>query len=217
MPLPVIIRKRGLTDYAETFAEMQHFTAARNADTTDEIWLLEHAPVYTLGTHADHSHVLASGTTPVVHTDRGGQVTWHGPGQLVVYVLLDLQRAKLGIRELVCRLERGIIGALGSFNITATGRTGAPGVYCGEQKIASVGLRIRKHCSYHGIAINVCNDLQPFAGINPCGYAGMAVTRTCDQGGPADINVFAEMLIPQLLEQLQLEAVASHPSGQATR
>jgi len=213
MPLPVLIRELGRVDYSPICADMRHFTATRDAATRDEIWLLEHNPVYTLGTNGDRAHVLAPGNTPIVQTDRGGQVTWHGPGQLVAYVMLDLRRMKLGIRELVCRLERAIIGTLDGYGIAATGREGAPGVYCGDRKIASVGLRIRNHCSYHGIAINVCNDLQPFAGINPCGYAGMAVTRACDLGGPADIRLYAATLSAQLVAQLQLEALAS---GRAT-
>lgn len=212
MRLPVTIREPGRVDYAATYADMRRFTDTRDAATPDEIWLLEHNPVYTLGTNADPAHVLATGTTPVVQTDRGGQVTWHGPGQLVVYVMLDLRRTKLGIRELVCRLERAIIGTLDHYGIAAAGRAGAPGVYCGEQKIASVGLRIRKHCSYHGISLNVCNDLEPFTRINPCGYAGLTVTRACDHGGPADPGKFAATLVPQLLTHLQLKATVASPS-----
>jgi len=208
MPLPVIIRELGRVDYSPTCADMRRFTDNRDATTGDEIWLLEHNPVYTLGINGDRSHVLAPDTTPIVQTDRGGQVTWHGPGQLVAYVMLDLRRLKLGIRELVCRLERAIIGTLDGYGIAATGRAGAPGVYCGDSKIASVGLRIRNHCSYHGIAINVCNDLQPFAGINPCGYPGMAVTRACDLGGPADIRQYTALLASQLATHLQLTAIA---------
>jgi lipoyl(octanoyl) transferase len=212
MRLPVTIREPGRVDYAATYADMRRFTDTRDAATPDEIWLLEHNPVYTLGTNADPAHVLAPGTTPVVQTDRGGQVTWHGPGQLVVYVMLDLQRTNLGVRELVCRLEGAIIGTLDGYGIAAAGREGAPGVYCGEQKIASVGLRIRKHCSYHGISVNVCNDLEPFTRINPCGYAGLTVTRACDHGGPADPAMFAATLVPQLLAHLQLRTTIANPS-----
>ena len=204
----VIIREPGRVDYAATCDEMRRFTDRRTVSTQDEIWLLEHDPVYTLGINADKSHLLNPGDTPVIQTDRGGQVTWHGPGQLVAYVMLDLRRAKLGIRELVCRLERAIIGTLDGYGIAAAGRKGAPGVYCGDHKIASVGLRIRNHCSYHGISINVCNDLRPFAGINPCGYAGLAVTRACDLGGPDNVDTFAATLAPQLLAHLQLTVVA---------
>jgi lipoyl(octanoyl) transferase len=207
--LPVIIHEPGRVDYASTYADMRHFTDTRIATTNDEIWLLEHNPVYTLGTNANPAHLLAPGDTPVVQTDRGGQVTWHGPGQLVAYVLVDLRRTKLGIRELVCRLQRAIIGTLDGYGIAAAGREGAPGVYCGDQKIASVGLRIRNHCSYHGIALNVCNDLEPFTRINPCGYAGQAVTRACDQGGPADISLYLTTLAPQLLAHLKLKTIIS--------
>ena len=210
MAFPVIIRELGRVEYSPTCADMRRFTDSRDVTTSDEIWLLEHNPVYTLGTNSDRAHVLAPGNTPIVQTDRGGQVTWHGPGQLVAYVMLDLRRMQLGTRELVCRLERAIIGTLDGYGIAASGRAGAPGVYCGERKIASVGLRIRKHCSYHGIAINVCNDLLPFAGINPCGYAGMAVTRACDLGGPADIRQYAAKLVPQLAAHLQLKVAAAY-------
>ncbi len=213
MRLPVIIREPGRVDYASTYADMRRFTDTRDAATRDEIWLLEHHPVYTLGTNADPAHLLAPGNTPVVKTDRGGQVTWHGPGQLVAYVMLDLRRTQLGIRELVCRLERAIIGTLDGYGIAATGREGAPGVYCGDQKIASVGLRIRNHCSYHGISLNVCNDLEPFTRINPCGYAGLTVTRACDHGGPADVSKFAATLAPQLLAHLKLKPLIVKKSG----
>lgn len=202
---PVIIRELGLVSYADTLAEMQHFTATRGAQTTDEIWLLEHPPVFTLGTNADESHILNAGDTPVVRTDRGGQVTWHGPGQLVVYVLMDIRRANLGVRELVCSLEKSIIATLANVGIQANGRDGAPGVYCGDAKIASVGLRIRRSCSYHGVAINVSNDLAPYAGINPCGYEGMAVTRSSDRGGPETVADLAQHLLPNLLNSLNLE------------
>ncbi len=204
----ILIRELGRVDYQETYQAMRDLTAARVASSPDEIWLLEHHPVYTLGTHADASHVLAPGDTPVVSTDRGGQVTWHGPGQLVVYVMLDLARARLGVRELVCRLERAVIDTLADYGIRATGRPGAPGVYCGTAKIASVGLRIRKHSSYHGIAVNVCNDLTPFSGINPCGYEGLAVTRICDEGGPASVAAVAADLLPRLLGSLEGKAAA---------
>ena len=205
MQQPVIIRELGLVSYADSLAEMQHFTQARSATTADEVWLLEHPAVYTLGTNADEAHILHTGDTPIVRTDRGGQVTWHGPGQLVVYVLIDIKRARLGIRELVCRLEQAIITTLAGYGIQANGREGAPGVYCGDAKIASVGLRIRQHRSYHGVAINVCNDLSPYSDINPCGYAGMAVTRTSDRGGPRLVAELARTLLPNLLASLNLE------------
>jgi lipoyl(octanoyl) transferase len=202
---PVIIRELGLVDYANTYPAMRRFTDDRGPTTPDEIWLLEHPSVYTLGTNADEAHILRRGPIPVVSTDRGGQVTWHGPGQLVAYVLLDLNRARIGIRDLVCGLEQAVIATLAGYGITADGLAGAPGVYCGTAKIASIGLRIRRHCSYHGLSINVCNELQPFADINPCGYEGLEVTRTCDQNGPAAVAELATSLIPNLLAQLRLE------------
>jgi len=208
MQQPVVIRDLGLVSYADALADMQRFTAARTAAATDEIWLLEHPPVFTLGTNADAAHILNAGDTPVVRTDRGGQVTWHGPGQLVVYLLMDIRRANLGVRELVCRLEQAVITTLASFGVQANGRDGAPGVYCGDAKIASVGLRIRRNCSYHGIAINVCNELTPYAGINPCGYEGLAVTRTSDRGGPQSVAQLAETLLPCLLTRLDLVRTA---------
>lgn len=186
---------------------MQAFNDNRTADTSDELWLLEHPPVFTLGINAAEEHILNAGDIPVVRVDRGGQVTWHGPGQLVVYVLLDLQRKQLSVRELVCRLERSIIKTLAGYGIEAEGREGAPGVYTGDAKIASVGLRVRRHCCYHGIAVNVSADLGDFKRINPCGYDGLAVTRTCDLGGPATIQILADDLLPNLLQELELEPV----------
>lgn len=206
MSSTAIIRNLGLVDYAETYATMRRFTDERDAQTVDELWFLEHPPVYTLGTNTDMAHLLETDSTPVVQTDRGGQVTWHGPGQAIVYVLVDIKRARLGVRELVGRLEQAIIATLAAFGIAASGRDGAPGVYVDGAKIASLGLRIRKYSSYHGIAVNVCNSLEPFKGINPCGYEGQAVTRTCDLGGPADVAELSERLLQELLKQLELTA-----------
>ena len=206
MSSTAIIRNLGLVDYAETYATMRRFTDERAAQTVDELWFLEHPPVYTLGTNTDMAHLLETDNTRVVQTDRGGQVTWHGPGQAIVYVLIDIKRARLGIRELVGRLEQAIIATLAAFGIAASGRDGAPGVYVDGAKIASLGLRIRKYSSYHGIAVNVCNSLEPFKGINPCGYEGQAVTRTCDLGGPADVAELSERLLQELLKQLELTA-----------
>ncbi len=209
MSLPVIIRERGLMDYAVSYREMKKFTDSRDAATPDEIWLLEHPPVFTLGTNANQDHVLDAGDIPVVETDRGGQVTYHGPGQLVVYVLLDLQRARIGVRELVCRFEKSIIGMLAKSGITAAGQDGAPGVYVDTAKIASVGLRVRKHCSYHGISINVSVGLEPFSRINPCGYPGLNIVRTADLGGPETISDAAQKLLPELLHYLELQAITN--------
>ncbi|MDP6435636.1 MAG: lipoyl(octanoyl) transferase LipB [Gammaproteobacteria bacterium] len=202
MNIPVIVRQTGLADYAATLADMQKFNEERTPETPDEIWILEHPPVYTLGINADESHVIDAGNIPVVKVDRGGQVTWHGPGQLVVYALIDLGRARLGVRDLVCRLEAAIIETLAGYGIVAEGRENAPGVYVDGAKIASVGLRVRRNCCYHGISVNVNNNLEPFTRINPCGYEGLAVTRTADLGGPDKSETLARDLLPALLKNL---------------
>ncbi len=193
------VRHLGLVDYAATFASMQAFTAQRDAATPDELWLLEHAPVFTLGLNADPSHVLASGDIPVVKVDRGGQVTYHGPGQLVAYVLIDLQRRRLGVRTLVTALENAVIATLAGYGIVAAADPKAPGVYVNGAKIASLGLRIRRGASYHGLALNVDMDLEPFRRINPCGHAGLAVTQVAALGGPRDLSVVAADLEQQLV------------------
>jgi len=211
LPQPVVVRQLGLVDYLQTLERMREFTAQRGADSRDEIWLLEHPPVFTLGTNADNTHVLDPGDIPVVEVDRGGQVTYHGPGQLVAYVLLDLKRKRLGIRDLVCRLERAIINTLAGYGIEATGREGAPGVYVGDKKIASIGLRIRRNCSYHGIAVNISPDLEPFGRINPCGYQGLVVTSLQQLGCTEDLQGFGARLLSVLADQLQLD-----PGSQAT-
>jgi len=181
---------------------MQDFTATRGADTPDQIWLLEHPPVFTLGQAGKREHLLADLGIPVVPIDRGGQVTYHGPGQVVVYLLLDLKRRGYGVRELVHRLEQAVIDLLADLDVTATRLAGAPGVYVDGAKIAALGLRVRNGYTYHGLALNVDMDLAPYAAINPCGYAGMAVTQTRDQGitaGPAEIG---EKLVERLLALL---------------
>ena len=208
MQSPAYIRYPGLVAYDQTLQEMQAFNEARIPDTPDELWVLEHPSVFTLGINGADSHILDAGNTPVIRVDRGGQVTWHGPGQLVVYTLLDLQRKKLGVRELVCRLERSIISTLDEYGIKAEGREGAPGVYTENAKIASIGLRIRHQCCYHGIAINVNPDLEAFSRINPCGYDGLAVTRTCDLGGPDDVKTLTAKLLPHLMSELELVPTA---------
>lgn len=197
-----IIRRLGLVEYEPTRRSMQAFTETRAADAPDEIWVLEHPPVYTLGLNGSLAHVLAPGDIPVVHVDRGGQVTYHGPGQLVVYPLIDLRRAKVGIRELVCALENAVVDTLGRYGIVASTRAGAPGVYVDGRKVASLGLRVRRGCSYHGLAFNIAMDLEPFSRINPCGYAGLEVTQVSDLGGPADVAQVARDLEPLLLNRL---------------
>ncbi len=176
------IRKLGLVDYQTVYTRMQTFTAARAEVTPDEFWLLQHPPVYTLGRGARDGHLHQPGEIPVVKTDRGGQVTYHGPGQLIVYVLIDLRRRGYGVRSLVQRIEQALIDYLASRSIVASRRSGAPGVYVDDAKIAALGLRVRNGCSYHGLALNVDMDLAPFARIDPCGYPGLAVTRLSDHG-----------------------------------
>lgn len=200
----IVIRRHGLVDYHVAHAAMMDFTDSRSAQTADEIWLLEHPPVFTLGLNASPEHLLAPGAIPVVQTDRGGQVTYHGPGQLVAYVLLDLERSRLGIRRLVTALENAVIATLAGYGIEAAGRRDAPGVYVAGAKIASLGLRVRRHCSYHGLALNVAMDLEPFSRINPCGYRDLRVTTISALGGPADVALVSEDLAPQLLELLAL-------------
>ena len=183
---------------------MQAFTDARTSDTPDEIWFLEHPPVFTLGMNAKPEHVLAPGDIPVVQIDRGGQVTYHGPGQLVVYPLIDVRRAALGVRQLVMSLESAIIDLLASWNITALARRDAPGVYVDGRKVASIGLRIRRGSSYHGLAFNVAMDLEPFQRINPCGYRGLEVTDLRSLGVNASVQEVADALAPRLLASLRL-------------
>lgn len=196
------IRNLGRAEYAATMTAMQRFTDERRADTPDEIWLLEHPPVFTLGLNAASEHLLAPGKIPVVHTDRGGQVTYHGPGQLVAYTLIDIRRARLNVRQLVSALEQSVLGLLADYGIAAAARPDAPGVYVAGAKIASLGLRIRKGASYHGLALNVAMDLEPFSRINPCGFEALPVTQLVDLGGPQDLDEVAGALGPRLLSSL---------------
>lgn len=182
---------------------MQAFTDTRDADTADEIWLLEHNPVFTLGLAGKREHVLAPGDIPVVHIDRGGQVTYHGPGQLVVYPLLDLRRRHLGPRALVSALEQATVDALAEWKIAAHARPDAPGVYVEEKKVASIGLRVRRGASYHGIAINVDMNLEPFTRINPCGYAGLEMTQLSDLGGPTNLDIIADVYLRHFVTQIE--------------
>ena len=177
-----LVRHLGRVEYEPTWRAMQAFTAARTADTPDELWLMEHPPVYTLGQAGKPEHLLRATDIPVVGIDRGGQITYHGPGQLVVYTLVDLRRRGYGIRELVSRMEQAVIEVLAVQGITAERMAGAPGVYVDGAKIAALGLRVKQGCTYHGLAFNVDMDLTPFAAINPCGYPGMTVTQCRDLG-----------------------------------
>lgn len=203
------IRRLGLADYLPVWRDMQAFTATRGPQTPDELWLLEHHPVFTLGLTGHREHLLAPGDIPVIHVDRGGQVTYHGPGQLVVYPLIDLRRHKLGPRTMVSALEQATIATLSTWRIDATARREAPGVYVEDRKIASIGLRVRRGACYHGLALNVAMDLEPFSRINPCGYVGLKMTQVSDLGGPADLAAIAELLVPELLARLKPTAAES--------
>ena len=206
-PMPrCIVCDLGLVEYEPTWRAMQRFTDERGPDTPDEIWLLEHPPVFTLGMNASRDHVLAPGDIPVVQIDRGGQVTYHGPGQLVVYPLVDLRRAGLGVRDIVTALERSVIEYAAELGITAECRKNAPGVYVNGRKLASVGIRVRRGASYHGIALNVSVDLEPFHRINPCGYAGLEMTRLADLSAVDSVSAAAKNLEPRLLRHLYAKA-----------
>jgi lipoyl(octanoyl) transferase len=181
---------------------MQRYTDARDSVSADELWCLEHPPVYTLGMNADRSHVLAAGDIPVVHVDRGGQVTYHGPGQLVVYPLLDLKRLRLGVRDLVTALESALVALAAELGIEAAPRREAPGVYVRGAKLASVGLRVRRGCSYHGLALNVAMNLEPFSRINPCGHAGLKVVDLATLGAVLTPELAARRLVPHLVRTL---------------
>jgi lipoyl(octanoyl) transferase len=197
-----ILKWLGRAEYEPTWRAMQAFTEQRGPETPDEIWFLEHPPVFTLGMNAAPEHVLAPGDIPLVQIDRGGQVTYHGPGQLVVYPLIDMRRRALGVRELVVALENGIIAMLAARNIAALGRRDAPGIYVEGRKLASIGLRIRRGCSYHGLAFNVAMDLEPFRRINPCGFRGLEVTDLRTLGISLELRDVAELLAPHLLAAL---------------
>ncbi|MBX5460373.1 MAG: lipoyl(octanoyl) transferase LipB [Steroidobacteraceae bacterium] len=204
VPAPVI-RRLGLVDYEPTWRAMQRFTDERDQETPDEIWFLEHPPVFTLGMNASRAHLLAPGNIPVVQIDRGGQVTYHGPGQLVVYPLIDLRRARLGVRDFVTALERSVIDYVAGLGVQAECRRNAPGVYVNDRKLASVGVRVRRGATYHGLALNVSLDLEPFTRINPCGYQGLEMTRLADLAGVTSVETAAAALEPHLLRALGLQ------------
>ncbi|HUS23589.1 MAG TPA: lipoyl(octanoyl) transferase LipB [Candidatus Binatia bacterium] len=199
-----VVKHLGTLPYESTFAAMREFTLARGAATPDEIWFLEHPPVFTQGQAGKAEHVLAAGDIPVVQSDRGGQVTYHGPGQLVGYVLLDLARLGYGTRSLVTRIEQALVDTLAGYGIEAAARAGAPGVYVGDRKIGSLGLRVREQRTYHGLSLNVAMDLAPFARINPCGFRGLRMTQVSELGGPAEVARVAADLEPRLLQRLGL-------------
>jgi len=195
----------GRRPYEPVWRAMQAFTDARDDDTVDELWLVEHEPVFTLGQAGKPEHVLAPGDIPVLHVDRGGQVTYHGPGQIVLYPLLDLRRIGIGVREYVCRIEQAIIDTLAEWNIGGERREGAPGVYVAGAKVAALGIRVRRGCTFHGLAFNIGMDLEPFQRINPCGYQDLQVTSMQDLGGPASMEAVKSVVLAQIARQFGLE------------
>ena len=198
------IKNLGRSDYEPIWRAMQDFTATRDQSTVDEIWFTEHPPDFTLGLNAAPEHLLAPGDIPVIPVDRGGQVTYHGPGQLMIYPLIDLRRAGLGVRDVVTALEQAAIDVLDAYGIAARCRKNAPGVYVDERKVASVGLRIRRGSSYHGMAFNVAMDLEPFSRINPCGYQGLEVVDLATLDVSRSLSEVTEDLTPRLLQRLGL-------------
>ncbi len=198
----VIVKRLGRVEYEPTWRAMQEFTAARTADTADEIWLLQHPPVFTLGMAGKTEHLLVDIGIPVVPIDRGGQITYHGPGQVVIYLMLDLKRLGYGIRELVRRMEQAVIDMLAELGIHAERLDGAPGVYVAGAKIAALGLRVKNGCTFHGLCLNVDMDLSPFQAINPCGYAGMAVTQVSELTAKPSSQAVEEALLAGLLRQI---------------
>ena len=203
----LVIRQLGVQPYEPVWRAMQHFTETRTEAIADELWVLQHPSVFTQGQAGKAEHLLAPGDIPVIQIDRGGQVTYHGPGQLVIYLLINVRRASVGVRELVSLIEAAIIDTLASFKIEAAARADAPGVYVGDAKIAQLGLRIRRGCSYHGLSLNVAMDLSPFSRINPCGYAGLAVTQLIDLVAEDDeqslMMTVEKLLLQGIIERLQ--------------
>ncbi|HEX5787712.1 MAG TPA: lipoyl(octanoyl) transferase LipB [Woeseiaceae bacterium] len=202
--MSVVVKTLGLTDYEPVWRAMQAFTDARDARTEDEIWFTEHRPVFTLGVNTAPEHLLAPGDIPVVQIDRGGQVTYHGPGQLMIYPLLDLRRAGIGVRALVTALEQSVVALAAEHGVAAASRCDAPGVYADGVKFASVGLRIRRGASFHGMALNVDMDLEPFGRINPCGFRGLEVTDLAALGVPLTLETARQALLPHLLGRLDI-------------
>ncbi len=198
--MAIDIIDRGLCEYEPCWQAMRDYTDQRDADSPDQLWLVQHPPVFTLGLAGKAEHLLAPGDIPVVKTDRGGQVTYHGPGQVVIYLLLDLRRQGFGIRALVNLIEQAVIDLLAKQGINALRRDGAPGVYVGDSKIAALGLRVRRGCSYHGLSLNVDMDLEPFSRINPCGYPGLKVTQTRALGLDWDVQQAMQLMTASLLE-----------------
>jgi lipoyl(octanoyl) transferase len=200
--MTLIVRELGLQPYEQVWQDMQLFTDQRSETTADELWLLQHSPVYTLGKNGKPDHILDAQHIPVIKSDRGGQVTYHGPGQVIVYTLLDLNRRHIGVRELVTRIENSVIELLEDYDIRANARREAPGVYVDGRKIAALGLRVRKGRSFHGLALNVDMDLEPFSRINPCGYQGLEVTQLSELADVVDFNEVQKRLLSHLQYQL---------------
>lgn len=202
----IVIRQLGKQSYQPILEAMQSFTDERDSQVQDEIWLVEHLPVFTQGQAGKAEHILAPGEIPVVQVDRGGQVTYHGPGQQTMYVLLDIKRRKLGVRHLVTALESCVVKSLNEFGIAAYPKADAPGVYVDDKKVCSVGLRIRKGCSFHGLALNVNMDLSPFQRINPCGYAGLEMLNCADINGPQTVEIAGKKLVEHFCSLLSIES-----------
>lgn len=205
MSRPCVVRELGRQPYEPAWRAMQRFTDARDEQTPDELWLVEHDPVFTLGQAGKPEHVLAPGDIPVVQVDRGGQVTYHGPGQIVAYPLFDLPRMKVGVRDYVCKIEQAMIDTAGEWNIHAERKSGAPGVYVAGAKIGALGIRVRHGRTFHGLAFNVAMDLSPWHRINPCGYEGLQVATLSDLGGPSGLEQVKPVLLEKLAAQFGLD------------
>jgi len=205
--LPLVVRQLDNMDYSQVWRAMQDFTDNRDDSTQDELWLVEHPPVFTQGQAGKEEHLLMPGNIEVVKVDRGGQVTYHGPGQQVIYFMIDLRRRKMGVRQLVTLIENAIVDALNDYDIKAYPKPDAPGVYVDDKKVASLGLRVRKGCSFHGLALNVNMDLEPFLRINPCGYAGLEMVQTCDINGPKNIEDACKALVKHSTTLLEASVV----------
>jgi len=209
---PLLVRRfPGHAPYAPVWRAMQAFTDTRTPETPDELWIVEHEPVFTLGQAGKWEHVLMPGNIPVIPVDRGGQVTYHGPGQIVAYPLLDLRRLGIGVREYVHRIEQAVIDTLAEWNIIAARKDGAPGVYVNGAKIAALGIRVRRGCTFHGLAFNVRMDLEPFGRINPCGFQGLAVTQVLDLGGPSRLADVETVLVGELAHQFGASPQSASP------
>ncbi|RUO77216.1 lipoyl(octanoyl) transferase LipB [Idiomarina seosinensis] len=198
----LIIRHLGRQEYEPVWHAMQDFTDRRTADSVDELWIVEHQPVFTQGQAGKQEHLLAPGDIPVVPVDRGGQVTYHGPGQLVIYFLLDIRRLSMGVRQLVNSIENTVVDMLADYRVQANARRDAPGVYVNGDKVCSLGLRIRRGCSFHGLALNVNMDMEPFSRINPCGLTGIKMVQTCDLGGPNDLAEASEVVVNHFVKNI---------------